>query len=101
MISNYLAIGVGSEVQVAKRVTERKCISQMSALQSVNEDVLDTYATFIILPRPLTPVGSGQDGHIVRLRSMQFLPGGRKMIVSYLNHGVVSVRSVIWKSYGV
>ncbi|EDR04847.1 uncharacterized protein LACBIDRAFT_330383 [Laccaria bicolor S238N-H82] len=70
--SNYLAIGVGSEVQVSKKITEY------------------TYATFVIMPSPpkLVLEKEGDDERI-RPRSVHLLPGGSQLIVSYLNHGIV------------
>ncbi|KAJ3512424.1 hypothetical protein NLJ89_g3530 [Agrocybe chaxingu] len=69
--SGYLAIGVGSEVQVAKRLTD------------------DDYATFVIMPPPSCVLPEGVEDFPVRPRSVHFLPGGRKLLVSYLSHGIV------------
>jgi len=70
--SGFLAIGVGSEVEIAKQLSEH------------------VYSTFILMPSP-SPPGlrpHGADDRI-RPRSVHFLPGGWKLIVSYLNHGIV------------
>ena len=50
----------------------------------------DTYATFMILPdpKPLPNSAENSDDRI-RGRSLKFLHHGSKLLVSYLNHGVV------------
>ncbi|KAJ3500406.1 hypothetical protein NLJ89_g9810 [Agrocybe chaxingu] len=65
--SGYLAMAVGREVQVAKQITDRN------------------YATFVVMPDPPILPQSAADS--VKPRSAHFLPGGRKLVASYLSHG--------------
>ena len=51
----------------------------------------ESYATVIILPKPTSLSEPKSESLDVRGRSLHFLNGGSKLLVSYLNHGIVYV----------
>ncbi|KAH7920025.1 WD40 repeat-like protein [Leucogyrophana mollusca] len=87
--SRELAIGLGCEVHVAKEMTKA------------------TYATFTVLPEPTALPSRNPDADSntnddirVRARAVYFFKNSRKLVVAYLNHGIVcwdvSTRSQVW-----
>ncbi|KAI0054699.1 WD40 repeat-like protein [Artomyces pyxidatus] len=70
-VSAHLAVAVGEEVHVAKK------------MQS------GPYYTFSLMPHPDPVSEIPQQDNRVRARSLHLYQGGEKLIVSYLNHGVV------------
>ncbi|KAG2740402.1 WD40 repeat-like protein [Suillus brevipes Sb2] len=80
-VTGYLAIGIGSEVHVAQEISG------------------DTFATFSILPKPADFSDMLPDNR-VRPRSVHFLKNGSRLIVSYLNHGIIcwdlKTRNALW-----
>ncbi|KAG2144066.1 WD40-repeat-containing domain protein [Suillus cothurnatus] len=68
--TGYLAIGIGSEVHVAQEISG------------------NTFATFTILPKSADLSDMLPDSR-VRPRSVHFLKNGTRLIVSYLNHGII------------
>ncbi|KAG2140874.1 WD40-repeat-containing domain protein [Suillus cothurnatus] len=79
--TGYLAIGIGSEVHVAQEISG------------------NTFATFTILPKPADLSDMLPDSR-VRPRSVHFLKNGTRLIVSYLNHGIIcwdlKTRDALW-----
>ncbi|KAG1900873.1 WD40-repeat-containing domain protein, partial [Suillus fuscotomentosus] len=80
-VTGYLAIGIGSEVHVAREISG------------------NTFATFTILPKPADLSDMLPDSR-VRPRSVHFLKNGTRLIISYLNHGIIcwdlKTRDALW-----
>jgi hypothetical protein len=89
--TDHLAIGVGSEVHIAKEVSYSTWVSVVVSEGFSNN--LGKYATFKILPMPPElPSPSKPKEQVdnrVRARSLTFKNFGRELVVAYLNHGVV------------
>ncbi|KAG2094667.1 WD40-repeat-containing domain protein, partial [Suillus discolor] len=80
-VTGYLAIGIGSEVHVAQEISG------------------NTFATFTILPKP-ADLSDMSPNSRVHPRSVHFLKNGTRLIVSYLNHGIIcwdlKTRNALW-----
>ncbi|KAG2103710.1 uncharacterized protein F5147DRAFT_654626 [Suillus discolor] len=80
-VTGYLAISIGSEVHVAQEILG------------------NTFAMFVILPKPADFPDMLPDSR-VHLRSVHFLKNGTRLIVSYLNHGIIcwdlKTHDVLW-----
>lgn len=91
-ISGKLAIGVGPEVHVVVALTQGKLPQSTKHMHTFHHSFLDRYATVDIMPEPTqlrNNVDSSEDPPLLRPRSVHFLRGGKKLVVSYLSHGVV------------
>ncbi|KAJ8583673.1 WD40 repeat-like protein [Rhizopogon salebrosus TDB-379] len=80
-VTGYLAIGIGSEVHIAREIS------------------VYAFVTFTILPEPTNLSDMLPDSR-VRSRSVHFLKKGTRLIVSYLNHGIIcwdlKSRDMLW-----
>ncbi|KAH7918964.1 WD40 repeat-like protein [Leucogyrophana mollusca] len=71
-LTGHVAIGLGSEVHIAKEIAPKK------------------FATFKILPSPSELPKTSKNADLrIRARSLAFMTKGSRLVVSYLNHGVV------------
>jgi hypothetical protein len=85
-----LAMGLGGELHISKAV-DKSWLSLFTTSYKLIY-TLDKYATFSILPPPdPLPNSDPTADSRVRIRSVHFTQGGRRLLVAYLNHGVMYV----------
>lgn len=84
----HVGISIGPEVHITRLLTSGK--QPCFALSISERWGSGSYATISILPAPkLLPDTADNSDSRVRGRSLKFLKEGNRLIVSYLNHGVV------------
>jgi len=95
--SGVIALGMGPEVHLAKRVAPSKYHPHRLE-QLLTVVYTDHYATFKIFPPPPELPSTMQDiEKRIRVRALAFKEGGRHLIATYLSHGIVSVYLILSK----
>ncbi|KDR77838.1 hypothetical protein GALMADRAFT_138884 [Galerina marginata CBS 339.88] len=70
--SDYVAIAVGSDIQVAKQITN------------------ESYAAFVVMPPPFAlPIVEIEADDRIRASAVHLTSGGSRLVASYLNHGII------------
>jgi hypothetical protein len=97
--SSYIALAIGPEVHLANMLKHNRTYTDRHQQQVLF--FLGHFATISILPKPKELPGLSIDDvyHGVRGRGLHFVQRGSRLIVSYLNHGIVYVLIQLQKTF--